>query len=279
MKDVNHAQELIGSEVYDNDGDKVGSVGHVYLDDDTSQPEWVTVRTGMFGTKESFVPLSGASATDRGVNVNVSQEKVKNAPRVEAEHGHLSEQEGQNLYDYYELRSGASQQDTRQSTGEDTRQSTGQEQSEAGGQRSRSTSETASEESSSEPQTMTRSEEHLRVGTENVESGRVRLRKYVTTEQESVTVPVSHEEVHLEREPISESERQRGASGTEIGESEEEIVVHSERPVVEKESVPVERMRMETENVTEEQTISEEVRREQFDVDDETGRHRREQGT
>lgn len=274
MKDVRNAQELIGSEVYDREGDKVGRVGNVYLDDATRQPEWVTVRTGMFGSKESFVPLSGASATESGLNVGVSRDQVKNAPRVEAEHGHISDQEDQDLYSYYEMRRGSADQQGSTGQQESSRQASGRDEAAGSRQESRQSSEM-----SSSPQSMTRSEEHLRVGTENVESGRVRLRKYVTTEEETVTVPVTHEEVRLEREPISESERQRMSSGTEIGEDEEEVVLHSDRPVVGKESVPVERMRMDTDSVTEEQTFSDEVRREQFDVDDEAERNRRGEGT
>ncbi|MDR7301456.1 PRC and DUF2382 domain-containing protein [Haloactinomyces albus] len=274
MKDVRQAQDLIGSDVYDRDGGKVGRIGNVYMDDDTRQPEWVTVRTGMFGTKESFVPLSRASATDSGINVDVTRDQVKDAPRIEAEQGHLSEQEGQELYSYYQIQPTST---GRHASGEEaTSQQEGgrHERAETTGQR-RSSQQSGT---SAEPESMTRSEEHLRVGKENVESGRVRLRKYVTTEQESVTVPVSHEEVRVEREPISESEQQR-MSGGEIGESEDEVVLHAEQPVVGKESVPVERAKLNTEEVTEEQTVSDEVQREQFDVDEQNAQRRREQGS
>ncbi|RCW43656.1 uncharacterized protein (TIGR02271 family) [Halopolyspora algeriensis] len=264
MKDVRNAQDLIGSDVYSPDGSKVGRIGNVYLDDDTRQPEWVTVKTGMFGTKESFVPLAGATATDSGVNVEVSKDQVSQAPRIEAEQGHLSEQEGRELYEYYHMQPGAAG---------------GQQRGEEMSTRRTETAGQETETRSTEPQSMTRSEEHLRVGKQNVESGRVRLRKYVTTEQESVTVPVSREEVRVEREPINESEQQRMSSDAEIGEQEQEVVLHSEQPVVGKESVPVERVKLDKDEVTEEQTVSDEVQREQFDVDDEGGRHRRDRGS
>jgi uncharacterized protein (TIGR02271 family) len=123
---------------------------------------------------------------------------------------------------------------------------------------------------------MLRSEERLRVTTENVESGRVRMRKYVTTEQESVTVPITREEVRIEREQIPEDQQRRmSSSETSIGESEQEVILHEERPIVNKEAVPVERIKLNTEKVTEEQTIQGEVRREQFDVDDQSGKHRK----
>lgn len=101
MGDAPHAQELIGNDVYDRDGDRIGRVDGVYMDDATHQPEWVTVRTGLFGMKESFVPLAGASTHEHRINLGVSGEQVKEAPHVEAEHGHLSDQEGRDLYHYY----------------------------------------------------------------------------------------------------------------------------------------------------------------------------------
>ncbi len=98
---------------------------------------------------------------------------------------------------------------------------------------------------------MTRSEEQLHVGTETRESGRARLRKYVVTEQETVTVPVQREEVRIEREPITDANRGEALDGPAISEEEHEVVLHEERPVVEKEAVPVERVRLDKETVTE----------------------------
>ena len=114
---------------------------------------------------------------------------------------------------------------------------------------------------------MTRSEEQLHVGTETRESGRARLRKYVVTEQETVTVPVQREEVRIEREPITDANRGEALDGPAISEEEHEVVLHEERPVVEKEAVPVERVRLDTETVTEQQQVTEEVRKEQIDTD------------
>ncbi|RCW43655.1 PRC-barrel domain protein [Halopolyspora algeriensis] len=105
MDDATRAQELIGNDVYDRDGARIGRVGTVYLDDTTHQPEWITVRTGLFGMKEHFVPLAGASSQEQRVQLDVSRKQVEDAPRVDAEHGHLSEQEGRDLYRYYGFRS------------------------------------------------------------------------------------------------------------------------------------------------------------------------------
>ncbi|MBE9373986.1 PRC-barrel domain-containing protein [Saccharopolyspora sp. HNM0983] len=101
MEHVERAQDLIGTPVFDRNGDRIGTVGNVYLDDATEQPEWVTVRMGLLGTKETFVPLDGASAERERLQVGVSRSRVRDAPRIAAEHGHLSEQEGRDLYHYY----------------------------------------------------------------------------------------------------------------------------------------------------------------------------------
>ena len=96
---------VIGKDVYDQSGDKIGSASEVYLDDESGQPEWVTVRTGLFGTKESFVPIRDADLTDDGLRVPVSKSQVKDAPKVDTD-GHLSPQEEQELYRYYGMQVG-----------------------------------------------------------------------------------------------------------------------------------------------------------------------------
>ncbi|NEB75711.1 YsnF/AvaK domain-containing protein, partial [Streptomyces sp. SID14478] len=109
-----------------------------------------------------------------------------------------------------------------------------------------------------------RSEERLRVGTEEEEVGQAHLRKVVVTENVTTSVPVSHEEVRVVREPIREGEAKRAT----IGEAETEVTLHAEKPVVRKEAVPVERVRLETEKVTETREVSDTVRKEQIEFDD-----------
>jgi hypothetical protein len=89
-----------GGEVRTSSGDKVGKVGQVYLDDQSGQPSWVTVRTGLFGTQESFVPLSSADLVGQDVVVPYDKETIKGAPRVDAD-ATLSPQEEKQLYSYY----------------------------------------------------------------------------------------------------------------------------------------------------------------------------------
>src|SRR3712207_6685320 len=118
---------VIGQDVYDEAGQKIGSASEVYLDDETGQPEWLTVRTGLFGTKESFVPIRDADLTNDGVRVPVSKDRVKDAPKIDTD-GHLSPQEEEELYRYYGLGMGTSagvQTTGTQTTGiDDTRTTT-----------------------------------------------------------------------------------------------------------------------------------------------------------
>ena len=123
---------------------------------------------------------------------------------------------------------------------------------------------------------MTRSEEQVRVGTETRETGRARLRKYVVTENVTQTVPVSREEVRLEREPITDANRDEALSGGDITEEEHEVVLTEERPVVQKETVPVERVRLDKDTVTNQHEVDETVRKEEIELDesDAAGRSR-----
>ncbi|MFD6070206.1 DUF2382 domain-containing protein, partial [Amycolatopsis lurida] len=251
-------QELIDSAVVDPTGNKLGKVGNVYLADATRQPEWITVKTGLFGTKESFVPLSGAHADRDGVHVRVDKDAVTDAPRIEAD-GHLSAEESARLYQHYGLPMPRTSPDGRM---DDRAQGRGRGQDEAGRTRAgMDAGKDAGRKNRDAEPTMTRSEERLNVGTEQVETGHVRLRKYVVTEEQQVTVPVSHEEVRIEREPITNPRGERA----EIAEDEQEVVLHAEKPVVNKETVAVERARLKTETVTEDQTVSGKVRKEQFE--------------
>ncbi len=114
---------------------------------------------------------------------------------------------------------------------------------------------------------MTRSEERLNVGTRTEEVGRARLRKYVVTENVTETVPVSHEEVRVEREPITDANIGNAMDGPAISEEEHEVTLHAERPVVEKEAVPVERVRLDKETVSDSERVSADVRKEEVEVD------------
>jgi uncharacterized protein (TIGR02271 family) len=256
--------------VVNTSGDKIGGVGQIYLDDATGQPNWVTVKTGLFGTSESFVPLADASISGNDIVVNYDKDTIKNAPRVDPD-GHLTPDQEDELYRYYGLSGGG-----RYDQGADDRRADYDRGADLGAD-DRGADGTVGHDTSG-PTTddaMTLSEERVNVGTQRREAGRARLRKYVVTENVTQTVPVSREEVRVEREPITEANRGDAYSGPAISEEEHEVVLHEERPVVEKEAVPTERVRLDTETVTDHVTVNEEVRKEELDTDVDTDVGRR----
>ena len=269
---------LIGADVLDSNGSKIGSVGQVYLDDNDGHPSWASVKTGLFGTKESFVPLEEANWDGNELRVSYDKDRVKDAPRVDAD-SHLEPSDEDELYRYYGMSAGQYGTDTgfsQDTTGTDytTTDTDGAFTNATSGVDTTTESSTGTVGyDTSGPTTdsaMTRSEEQLHVGTERVQTGKARLRKYVVTENQSVTVPVQREEVRIEREPITDANVGAAMDGPAISEEEHEVVLTEERPVVVKETVPVERVRLDKEVVTEQQTVNEEVRKEEitFDGDD-----------
>jgi uncharacterized protein (TIGR02271 family) len=246
-------QDLLGrgGKVVDPDGAKIGGIGQVYLDDDSGSPAWVTVKTGLFGTSESFVPLRGARMSGDDIAIDFDKGTVKDAPRVDAD-GHLSPEEEGRLYVYYGLVDNHATSGNGIETVGDVQAAT------TGHDTSGPTTDTA----------MTRSEEQLRVGVQTREAGRARLRKFVVTEKVTQTVPLRREEVRITREPVTDANRARSMDGPEITEAVHEVILHAERPVVGKEAVPVERVRLDTEQVSEQVTVNETVRKEQLEVDE-----------
>jgi uncharacterized protein (TIGR02271 family) len=245
-----------GRQLVDRDGEKVGKIDEVYLETTTNQPEWALVNTGLFGTKSTFVPLRDATATDDEVRVSHEKSHIKDAPSIDAD-GELSQREEAALYRHYDLDYPGENSGEGLADGRTTRDV------EVKGDPARE-----GDASSADQSAMTRSEEELHVGTSSRETGRARLRKYVETEEVSETVPVRREEVRVEREPITDANRDEALAGPDITEAEHEVVLHEEEPVVEKRTVPKERVRLDTDTVTEEREVSEQVRRERIDVDD-----------
>jgi uncharacterized protein (TIGR02271 family) len=224
-------------------GEKIGKVVDVY--ESTAGPEatFVTVGTGLFGTHASFVPLAEADLRGDELVLPYDKELVKDAPRVDNDE-ELTAPEEERLYRHYSL------------VGTETEVP--------------AAPVAAAGHDTSGPNTddaMTVSEEHLQVGTQKVEAGRARLRKYVVTETEQVSVPVTKERVTLEREPITDGNVGQALDGPAISEEEHEVVLTEERPVVAKEAVPVERVRLGKEAVTEEVSVTEEVRKENVELD------------
>jgi uncharacterized protein (TIGR02271 family) len=234
-----------GHDAVGPDDDKLGTIEDIYLDQETGEPEWLALKTGMFGGKLSFAPLAQARQDGQTIVLPYAKDQVKNAPRVEAD-GALSQEEEAQLYRHY----GLDYSETHSETGLPAGDGDGHDVS-----------------GPTTDDAMTRSEEELRVGTMQRESGRARLRKYVVTEEETVTVPVRREEVRVEREPITDANIDDAMDGPAISEEEHEVVLHAEEPVVETRAVPKERVRMTKDTRTDEETVTEQVRKERIDVD------------
>ena len=243
-------EQLRGTTVIDPSGDKIGKVEEIYLDQQTQEPEWVLVNTGLFGTKSTFVPLRGANPSEDALQVPFEKSQVKDAPGVEPGR-ELSREEESELYSFYGLPYSMEASDS------GLQQGSPQPEGTVGHDTSGPTTDNA----------MTRSEERMRVGVASEEAGRVRLVKHVVTEHVQQTVPVKREEIRVEREPITDANAGDALDGPAISEEEHEVVLHAERPVVATEAVPVERVRLNTETVTEQETVEGEIRKEQIDVE------------
>ncbi len=265
MPPMNEVLEWRGQTMVGSGGDKIGKIEEIYLDQETEQPEWALVHTGLFGTQSTFVPIAEATTDDDKVVVPFDKAHVKDAPKMKAD-GELSQRDEAALYSHYGLEYTESHSDSglpEGGTNGDTAHDTTRDRTDGVVGNDVSGRETDA--------AMTRSEEELRVGTTQREAGRARLRKYVVTENVTQTVPVQREEVRVEREPITDANRDAATSGAEISEEEHEVVLHEEQVVVEKTAVPKERVRLDTDTVTEQRSVSEQIRKEQIEQIDADG--------
>ena len=264
MTTINQAPYLMQSgHVLSSDGERIGKVGQVYVDDATGQLSWVTVKTGLFGTRESFVPMDHASITDDTITVPYDKAMIKDAPHAEPGEPLSVEQEDE-LYRYYNI--GTTTHTTATTVPGKAGVETGG--TVAGAAAAGGTAVTATGDGAGNSDGyLTRSEEQLKVGTQRVEAGRARMRKFVVTEQQTLTVPVSHDEVRIVREPLQPGDAIDGAT---IGEDVIEVPLMQDRVLVDKQVVGVERVRLATEMVTEQQQVTGEVRKEQIEVLDDT---------
>jgi len=280
MISSNDLAGLAGATMHGADGQKIGKIVDVYESTQAEDGTFVTVHTGMFGGHASFVPLAQASLQGKDVVVPYDKALVKDAPRVQADQD-LTSVEEDRLYQHYNLSGGspAPQAEAAGAPGrhaEETAIPRGTKRQDNDGDGvfddvkdtavGRDTSGMTTDDA------MTRSEERLQVGTQRTETGRARLRKRIVTENVSTTVPVSHDEVVVEREPITEANMAKATDGPDLSEEEHEVVLNAERPVVAKETVPVERVKLGTQTITEQQQVNETVRKEQIETEDPTGK-------
>lgn len=294
--------QVVGQPVHDAEGKKIGDAKHMYLDDNTGNPEWVTVKTGFFGSNETFVPTRSARLVQDHLEVPYPKEKIKGAPNVDVDSGgHLSVEEEQHLYRYYGIeRTGEKGMSPDKSAAAGTAGAAGAGGAAAGAAAGRSARSGAGGEAGGMDKSaaaagtgagagamagrtgapersaagagdggefLTRSEEEMHVKVERHAAGKARLHKYVEVEDVEQTVPLRHEEVTLEREPLSPADREALRTGAQISEADRYVTLHEESPVVETEVVAKERVRMRVEEQVEEKKVRGRVRKERIETD------------
>jgi uncharacterized protein (TIGR02271 family) len=273
-------EDLQRSTVIDQDGDKVGKVGQVYLDDATGQPNWVTVNTGLFGGSETFVPLDEATQDGEDLRVPYTKAFIKDAPNLDAD-SHVDESQEDELYRYYGLQGGGDRvRDGRDgrvdgrdaaaagaagtAAGAAGTANTGDRRDDLrdGDARHRDDVAAAGAARGDDANSVVRHEEEVNVGTERVQTGRARLRKHIVHDTETVTVPVEREEVEIVREPIADGEH-----GDRLSDEDVEVTLSEEHPVVEKDVVAKERVGLDKNVVQDQEQVQTDVAREEVEIE------------
>ena len=270
MTDSNRIEDLANATAYDVDGDKIGGVQDVYINDTTGQPDFVSVSHGLFGTGDSIVPLRGHSLKDGELHLAFSKDRIKDAPDLD-ENGHLTNADQEAFYRHYGLES--VEERTTYETGAAGAGAAGAgaagaaatDADAAGKHHADAAANTDAAPAAAADGEMIRSEEQLNVDKQRVESGQVRLRKYVVHDTETVEVPVEREEVRVSREPITEADRANFTG--DIGEQEASVTLHEERVNVSKESVPVEKVSLDKDVVRDTEQVTEDVAKERIETD------------
>lgn len=243
------AEDLLGVRVTGADGKVVGTIEQVFRDDVDGTPAWARVRSGKIGR---FVPLGSCQVTAEGVRVPFDAQKIMGGPNIDAGQ-HMSAAQAEELTRYYGLTI-----PTQQPRGDAGEMDETAPDEMAQGQ-------VAAQGPMAEGDWLVRQEERLQVGIEQLETGRVRLHKYVDVENIEQPVHLFHEEYDIERIPLSAEDQNRVTS--DLSEGELELVLHEERPVLRKERVAVERIRLRPRRVEEDTTVRDQVRRERIEVE------------
>jgi sporulation protein YlmC with PRC-barrel domain/stress response protein YsnF len=269
MPTMQQVENWRGRTLVDRDGDKIGKIEDIYLDRQTGEPEWIAVKTGTFGSNLSFLPIEGATLAGDDVRSAEAKDRVKDAPNVEAD-GELSPEEERRLYEYY----GRSDYDAWSEDSEDRTATFGRDGDrdrdrggDASGTVGRDTTGPTTDDA------MTRSEEQLRVRTVVEPWTRAVLRIEEVTEEVMVPVTITRQQARIEYLPLALTDSARSTGdAAEPGaqrptRATEWVTLYAEQPTVTLERVPVERVRLRTAWATEETTVSQELRREQIELD------------
>jgi uncharacterized protein (TIGR02271 family) len=244
---------FVGYEVYDHSGEKIGKVDDLFVDE-SDQPEYVGVKMGLLGTRSTLIPMDIVTVDESAGRLVTSADKetVKNGPTFDDDREIIPGFENE-VHSYYGLQ----------------RTQTTEERGAYGayfGEEATATTTGTSVRDEDELRVQ-RSEEELRVGTREREAGVINVRKRVVTERERLEVPVRREEVHVDRVPINSE-----TSGAQIGEDEVRVPITEEEVVVEKRPVAKEEVRIRKDVVEDTEVVEEDVRREEVEVEDATER-------
>ena len=297
-------KDLFNATAYDNNGEKLGDVNEVFVDDQSGQPTFVEVNHGLFGMNSSLVPLRGHDFSGDDLKLGFSKDRIKDAPDFDSDKP-LTPEAQSDIFKHYGLDNAHdvtdykdsnldSKRDVQAGADKDHNLTAGAGAAGAGAgvagagvagahadekkaathttdaaatERKAGVADNAAAARTNNDGELIRSEEQLNVNKERVATGEARLRKYVVTDTESVEVPVEREEVRVERTPIN-AEDAKNYNGAISGDSEEaSVTLHEERVNVNKETVPVEKINLKKDTVRDTETHTEELRKEQIDTD------------
>jgi uncharacterized protein (TIGR02271 family) len=281
--------QYAGYEVYDRDGDKIGKVDDLFVDEN-DQPEYIGVKMGFLGMSSTLIPweIATVDENDRRIEVSVDKATAKEGPSFDDDQDITPDYE-ERVYSHYGLQRAQTGGEQRGGYGEyygdeeagkvgpgmregdtESGEFRGHSEADEGVHQSR-----GSDLEDEDELRVQRSEEELRAGTREREAGRLNVRKRVRTDREQVRVPTRREEVSVERVPVNEE-----GTGAEIGEDEVSMPVVEDEVVVDKRSVVKEEIRVRKDVVEDEEVVEEDVRKEEVDVEDRTTTTRgRESGT
>ena len=290
-------KDLFNATAYDKNGEKLGDVNEVFVDDQSGQPTFVEVNHGLFGMNSSLVPLRGHDFSGDDLKLGFSKDRIKDAPDFDSDKP-LTPEAQSDIFKHYGLESAHdvtdykdsnldSKRDVQAGADKDHNLTAGAGAAGAGvagahadekkaathttdaaaTERKAGVADDAAAARTNNDGELIRSEEQLNVNKERVATGEARLRKYVVTDTETVEVPVEREEVRVERTPIN-AEDAKNYNGAISGDSEEaSVTLHEERVDVNKEAVPVEKINLKKDTVRDTETHTEELRKEQIDTD------------
>lgn len=290
-------KDLFNATAYDKNGEKLGDVNEVFVDDQSGQPTFVEVNHGLFGMSSSLVPLRGHDFSGDDLKLGFSKDRIKDAPDFDSDKP-LTPEAQSDIFKHYGLdnaRDVTDYKDSNLDSKRDVQAGADKEHNLTAGagaagagvagahadekkadthttdaaatERKAGVADDAAAARTNNDGELIRSEEQLNVNKERVASGEARLRKYVVTDTESVEVPVEREEVRVERTPIN-AEDAKNYNGAISGDSEEaSVTLHEERVNVNKETVPVEKINLKKDTVRDTETHTEELRKEQIDTD------------